>query len=201
MSKKISVVNRSRGAVGIDLSGGKTKYWKKTGDVVYFTMDELLEMTTISGGRKLLEKYLFVEDEEAQLAVYSQEMPPEYSYNERHIDLLLYELSEDYLADAIKFAPAGVLDLLKDHGMRKLPNTMAKIEMINNALGVNLQNMHNLYLDVENTVEEDTSNNGRKTSGITLESKKVEVAAEVAEDKPEEQVSQENKYKVIKMTK
>ena len=85
-------------------------------DPIYIPVAELIELTTIPGGRKLLEEYLIIQDEEARLEVLGMETSPEYLYTEKEVNYLLHKASNEQLLDCLDYAPKGVLDLIKNVG-------------------------------------------------------------------------------------
>ena len=139
MSRKVTVKNRTKGMVGYKIDTLRVyRHWDKTGDVLFITIDELIELSTLPGGLKLLEKYLLIEDEEAIMAVFGREMEPEYKYTEKEIEFLLYKAEDDQLFDCLDYAPEGVLRIIRSKSIDRIPNTTAKVEAINKRLNINL---------------------------------------------------------------
>lgn len=138
-NRKVVVKNRTKGMVGYKIDTLRVyRHWDKTGDILYISIDELIELSTLPGGLKLLEKYLLIEDEEAVSIVFGREMEPEYNYTEKEIDFLLYKAEDNQLFDCLDYAPEGVLRIIRSKSVDKIPNTTAKVEAINKRLNINL---------------------------------------------------------------
>lgn len=96
---------------------------------------ELRELFFKSGGAKLLQDYLGVENKELaeEFGVTNDQFTHEYSWTQEDIDAVLLKGSEDELADALDYAPNGIVDTIvnravslriPDMNKRKLIHTM-----------------------------------------------------------------------------
>lgn len=147
--RKVPVKNRTEGRVGYEIPSLRvSRSWRKVGDVLYIPIDELIELrSAVPGGRKLLEDYLLVEDEEAIAEIFDHEVAPEYFYSEKEIEFLLYEAEDEPFLDCLDYAPLGVLNLIQSFAIKKKPNTTAKVDAINKKMKINLN------LLIENSAE------------------------------------------------
>ena len=140
LTRKVAVVSRSKGSVSYSIPTLRVaRTWLKAGDSLDIPIDELLELRVIAGGAKLMDKYLIITDEEAYSIVYNEEeMIPEYQYGIDEVKYLLYEGTVEQLMDAIDYAPQGVLDLIKQLAVKKMPDKTDKIDVINKKFNINL---------------------------------------------------------------
>lgn len=86
---------------------------------------ELRELWFKSGGAKLLQDYLAVENRELakEFDITDDLFEHEYSWTQKDIDRVLLEGSEDELADALDYAPRGIVETLIDRAVAlRIPN-------------------------------------------------------------------------------
>jgi len=166
--RKIPVINRTKGRLGYKIDTLRvSRHWLNTGDVLYISINELIELTTVPGGLKLLEKYLLIEDEEAITLIYGRELEPEYKYSEKEIEFLLYEGTDAQLLDCLDYAPQGVLKIIRAKATNKLPNTTVKVMAINQKLAINLSSM-NINNQEEVAPEVEVETNARRSEPVKL---------------------------------
>ena len=164
---KIPVRNRTQGSVSYKLDSRLTaRSWQKEGTVLYPTLEELKEVMMIPGGAYLLKNCLVIEDPEARLEVLGAEPEPEYLYGEKEIKTLLYEAEDEALLDCLDYAPQGVLELVRQYAIEKLPNSMAKIQAINEKFNINLTHMADLVKDLEGEPAEPVRELKRRTTPL-----------------------------------
>jgi hypothetical protein len=152
LTKKVAVISRSKGSVSYSIPTLRvSRTWLQAGDSIDIPIDELLELRVTAGGAKLMDKYLMIADPTAYAIVYNEEeMIPEYQYGIEEVKYLLYEGTVEQLMDAIDYAPQGVLDLIKQLAVKKMPDKTDKIEVINKKFNINL-----LTIVQNATLEED----------------------------------------------
>lgn len=158
LNTKVAVIKRAKGSVGYKIDTLRvSRSWKHDAkDPIYIPVAELIELTTIPGGRKLLEEYLIIQDEDARLEVLGIETPPEYSYTEKEINYLLHKGSNEQLLDCLDYAPKGVLDLVKMLAIQNKPDTTVKVDAINKKFGINLDELIKFNAELRNPNEEET---------------------------------------------
>lgn len=158
LTRKVAVRSRARGVVNYKIDSLRVKrIWQKSGDIINIPIDELIELTTIRGGQRLLDKYLVIEDKEALKLIYDYELAPEYSYGEAEIDFLLHAGTNEQLFDALDYAPQGALDLIRIMAIKNKPDTILKLEAINNKFGINLNTIiKNSEADTDSQEVEET---------------------------------------------
>lgn len=86
---------------------------------------ELRELWFKSGGAKLLQDYLGVDNRELakEFDITDDLFEHEYSWTQKDIDRVLLEGSEDELADALDYAPRGIVETLVDRAVAlRIPN-------------------------------------------------------------------------------
>lgn len=159
LNTKVAVIKRAKGSVGYKIDTLRvSRSWKHDAkDPIYIPVAELIELTTIPGGRKLLEEYLIIQDEEARLEVLGIETSPEYLYTEKEINYLLSKGSNEQLLDCLDYAPKGVLDLVKMLAIQNKPDTTVKVEAINKKFDINLDELIKLNTELRPANEEESS--------------------------------------------
>ena len=135
---KIKVRNRSFGSVGYtipDLGNLHREFeFNETKEIPF---EELFKLTQIPGGPYIIENYLTIENDEAVAALLG-EVEPEYYYTSDEITQLLTDGSLDQLEDCLNFAPAGVIDLVKEIAVMLPLNDVAKRDLIFKKTGFNV---------------------------------------------------------------
>lgn len=183
LNKKVSVRNRAKGSISYTIDSLRvTRVWTGTGTVINIPINELIELTTIPGGQKLLDKYLVIEDAEALTAIYDYDLAPEYAYGEAEIDYLLHAGTNEQLLDALDYAPQGVLDLIRGMAIKQIPDTTAKVNAINEKFQINLTTLiANAADDTETKEEENVA--ARRSEPIVIEKKAAPSKYKVVETK------------------
>ena len=138
-TRKIPVKSRATGKITYSIPALRIKRtWFSSGDIINIPIDELIELTTVEGGRRMLDEFLLINDEEARTALYDYELAPEYDYTEAEVIYLLQEATDTQLLDALDYAPEGVLHLIRSLAVKNKPNTLAKLNAINEKFKINL---------------------------------------------------------------
>lgn len=181
----VTVKNRNNGYTGYTLPNGVKRQFT-LGQTRKIDINELKELRDCDGGEYILKNYLIIDDKNA-LEFLDLHPEPEYFYTEAEIKELLTTGSLDQLEDALNFAPQGVIDIIKDMGVKiELPDTR-KRKMIFEKTGFSIDNaiMINevLAADSETNVETEDKpqrkaeaiqtkdNGGRKAAPITTQNK------------------------------
>lgn len=122
-----NVKNRSTGVVGYNIPEEKIRREFAPGETRKISWYELEKLSFQPGGVRLMEEYLLIYNDKAveELHLHAE---PEYFMTEADVVKLIKEGSLDEWLDALDFAPAGVMDLIKqlsvsiplsDYGKRK----------------------------------------------------------------------------------
>lgn len=158
----IKVVNRGMSRVGYSIPelGVVRQFTGKEAKEI--TFGELEALSFIPGGMPLITDYLIVRSEEA-LKELGITVEPEYFYSEAEIKKILLYGSMDEFLDCLDFAPAGVLDMLKDMAVDLPLNDMAKREAILNKLNFNVTNAINIKNTKFDGEEEEKSTEEKAT--------------------------------------
>ena len=95
---------------------------------------ELRELWFKSGGAKLLQDYLGVDNRELakEFDITDDLFEHEYSWTQKDIDRVLTSGSEDELADALDYAPRGIVETLVDRAVALRIPDMNKRKLIKN---------------------------------------------------------------------
>lgn len=180
----VKVTNRNNGSVGYvipDMNNLRRQF--QPNETKEITLEELTKLSYIPGGKYMLDNYLKIDNEEA-LDKLEMDVEPEYHLDKEGITNLLNEGSLDELLDCLDFAPAGVIELLKEVAVDTELNDNKKREAIRDKLKFDVTKaieVKNAKMDGEQPKEE------HKRRVVK------EAAAEKAEEKPVRRT-----YKVVK---
>lgn len=106
----------------------------RPGEIKSVTGSELIQLSYRPGGRRIIENYLLINNEEV-LDGLNMEVEPEYKLDEAGVVKLLRDGSEDQLIDCLNFAPEGVKDLVKAVALAIPLNDLNKCKIIKDMLG------------------------------------------------------------------
>lgn len=106
----------------------------RPGEIKSVTGSELIQLSYRPGGRRIIENYLLINNEEV-LDGLNMEVEPEYKLDEAGVVKLLRDGSEDQLIDCLNFAPEGVKDLVKAVALAMPLNDLNKCKIIKDMLG------------------------------------------------------------------
>lgn len=139
---------------------------------------ELRALYAEPGGEVLLRNYLHVKEPKLQREFGISEDQIEYNWTIKDIDSVLLEKPEEYLLDALDFAPQGIIDLIQSRAIElELPN-MNKRKAIMKKTGVNItksiENRH--AYDSTNTSNNVVEKRSRRVKNTTEETPKRRVA-------------------------
>ena len=106
----------------------------RPGEIKSVTGSELIQLSYRPGGRRIIENYLLINNEEV-LDGLNMEVEPEYKLDEAGVVKILKDGSEDQLIDCLNFAPEGVKDLVKAVALAMPLNDLNKCKIIKDMLG------------------------------------------------------------------
>ena len=131
----IKVKNKYGGVVGYKVSemGINRKFYPN--EVKEITFEELERLSFTPGGSTILSDYLEIDSTEAIKKLFHKEPEMEYFYSKEDIQKLMTTGSLDQFLDCLDFAPAGVIDLIKDMAVDLPLNDMNKRQAILDKLG------------------------------------------------------------------
>lgn len=114
MEKTYIVKNRSSNRVIYRVPELGVRREFMPGESKKISHEELEKLSYRPGGANIITNYLQIDDvEAAQEFNFGHPLEPEYNYNEEDVRNLLTTGSLDSLLDALDFAPAGVIELIK----------------------------------------------------------------------------------------
>lgn len=96
--------------------------------------EELTALYQTDGGRTLLEDYLVVQNEE-WVAQFLPDAPIEYFWTHEDVENCVKNESVELFEDTIRFAPAGVVDLIKLASWQLPLTDLNKVDVMKNLLG------------------------------------------------------------------
>lgn len=134
----IMVVNKSHGMVAYDLPEFNNLHRTfNPGESKKIPYEELRALSYQRGGKILIEEYLTILDEEV-VAELIGTVEPEYYYTAKEVEDLLIFGTLDQLEDCLNFAPAGILDMVKNKAVEIKLNAVDKRQLISEKFGMNL---------------------------------------------------------------
>ncbi len=174
-----NVKNRSAGMVVYKLPELGIRREFAPGETKKISYDELEKLTYQSGGRTLMNKYLQInstQEKVSAVAVLDElnlKHEPEYFMSEAQVTELLKNGSMDEFLDCLDFAPAGVIDLIKDISVKLPLNDIEKRAAILKHTGFNVtaaiehskEDIEAATEAPERRVKPTVTDSGRRTSG------------------------------------
>lgn len=153
----VTVKNRNNGYTSYILPNGVKRSFT-IGQTRKIDLEELRELKDCDGGEYILKNYLIINDK-AALDYLDLNPEPEYFYTEVEINKLLSEGSLDQLDDALTYAPAGVIDLIKDIAIKTELPDMRKRKLIFEKTGFSVDNAIkvNEILSIDETSTEEAA--------------------------------------------
>jgi len=181
--KTYLVKNRSAGIVVYNIPGVVRREFKP-GQTLSISEKELEKLTWQPGGKELMEGYLMIQSAEAvkDLNLHTEQ---EYWMNEQQVVDLLQKGSLDEFLDALDFAPAGVLDLIKKYAVELPLTDMNKANALEKKTGFSVAKalMH---------IKEE-----REATGAAGKPAAPKRRVNKTEETPQPARRTENKYKVV----
>lgn len=136
MSKIYLVKNRSSSIVSYKIPEDNIRRQFSPGEVKKITHEELEKLTYQAGGDFLIRHYLQIDDPQAAQE-FNAGIPvePEYHLTEAGVRNLLINGSLAELLDALDFAPAGVINLIKTEAVKLPLGDIPKLNAIKSKTG------------------------------------------------------------------
>ena len=170
MLDKVAVRGRTSGEVFYQLTDGTGVRTFNYGETQTVPFEELQKLMFTPGGEYLIRHSLLIAPE--ALEELGVTVPPEYFYTETEVTQLLENGSLDQLEDTLNFAPKGVIELIKQIGLKiELPDTR-KRKLIFEKTGFNIDGALaiNDILNADDEAEEQPEAPTRKATPIKVES-------------------------------
>ena len=144
MGKTIKVTNRDSGMVGYTIPDTGIRREFAVGETKNISLEEIKQLIYTPGGEFIIKNLLIVEDKNILNEVLNVDTEPEYFYTREDVIKLLKEGSMDQLADALDFAPDGVIELIKALAVEmEIPDTR-KRDLISEKTGFNINSAINI---------------------------------------------------------
>lgn len=184
----IKVTNRDAGSVGYTVPDLRIERQYQKGETKEVTMEELRKLSYLPGGDYIIRNCLQIDNKDAVAELLGDDVQPEYYYTEAEVrELLIGSGTLDQLQDCLDFAPAGVIDMIKDIAVKEEINDISKRKAIYDKTGFNVDSAVMIKHETEaEETKEETS--GRRAAPI----KKAETAA------PTRKATPIQKYNVVK---
>ena len=168
----IKIKNRSNGMVAYTIPelGNRTNVRREFApkEVKTISFEELEALTFIGGGQTLLEEYLQVSD---RAALEKLGIVPEFEYfmSEEDVKNLVLSGSYDSFLDALDFAPAGVIDLIKKYAVELPCNDNAKSEAMRKVLGFDVDSALRINREANETDGAESVSHASKQRRVQVE--------------------------------
>ena len=150
---KVKVKNRSAGNVVYKVDDLKVRRDFLPGEIKMVDVDELNQLSYSQGGRLLISQYLQILDEPVRDEI-EGEVEPEYNFSEDDVKNLILTGSLDAFLDALDFAPAGVIDLIKKFSVSLPMADIRKMNAMKEKLGFDVMAAIDNSTEETETVEE-----------------------------------------------
>lgn len=186
---KIRVENRANAIVCYRVPESKVIRRFVPGEVKEIEMGELRQAIQIPGTYRLIESNLIIHNKEAVDELLPN-AEPEYFYDKNDVIFLLEQGTVDQLKDALDFAPAGVIDLIKEQAVKTELNDMRKREAILEATNFNVSKAIEIKREAEAEVKTGAEIKTRRAAPIGEE--------KVIEEEAPVRRAAAPKYKVVK---
>lgn len=181
MNKMMKVKNRSSSLAIYKIPEHNIRRTFMPGEVKNITYQELVWLSYQPGGRKIMQEVLQIEDPNVTTEL-NIRREPEYNMSEADIKKLLVNGTMDEFLDALDFAPAGVIDLIKTYAVSMPLNDIRKREAIKKATG----------FDVTAAIENSASDEEEETTPTEAPTRRV-----IKEEVPAGRRTSGEKYKVV----
>ena len=131
------VQNRSAGRVVYSIPDRNIRKDLAPGQSIKVPKEEVEALAYTNGGMELIRNYLLVKDEQT-LDELNVKREPEYYMDINQVAELLTKGSLDEFLDALDFAPAGVIDMIKDLSVQLPLNDVAKRQALKEKTGYDI---------------------------------------------------------------
>ena len=135
---KIKVKNRSSLSVGYTIPEDNITRTFSPGESKNIEQSEIEKLAYQPGGKNLIKKYLFIDDQAFVEEVCDTNLEPEYWMTEDGIKKLILEESLDRFLDVLDFAPEGVVELIKSFGVSLPMTDVKKIDALKKKTGYDI---------------------------------------------------------------
>lgn len=171
----VKVTNRDNGHVGYlipDLNNLRRDY--APGESKTVTFEEMKKLSYQPGGKKLINDFLLIDNEDAVAEILGN-VEPEYYYTAEEVKKLLLEGSLDALKDCIDYSPEGVKDLIKKYAVELEINDIQKRDAIKKMMGFDVTKA--IEINHETAEPETEEEKARRISPIAEKKAPVEPVA------------------------
>lgn len=134
---KVQVSNMTDHEIGYSLTSGVKRYIRP-GVSIAVSAKELRDLRAESGGEAMIHDFLRIENKSMRKEFGIDDDLIEYDWTQKDVDDVLLNKEIDYLLDALDYAPAGIVDMIKTRAIElEIPN-MNKRKAIQDKTGVNI---------------------------------------------------------------
>ena len=133
-NKMYEVKNRSSSVLAYSIPDEGIKRTFQPGETKKLSFGELEKLTYQSGGQSLINNYFLIKDAEV-IQDLNVRTEPEYYLTEPQIVDLIKDGSVDQFLDCLDFAPAGVIELVKDLSVKVPLSDYQKRQALKDKIG------------------------------------------------------------------
>ena len=182
--------------VYISYEGRRRKFNK--GQKMKLPAGELRQLIYTRGGEVLIKDYLSIRNRELaeELGVDMENYDEEYSWTQEDVDKALEEDDIDVLADALDFAPRGIIDLIISRAIELNLRDFQKRELIKHATGKDITALIEMAKQTNAAISKE---DGAINNNETKTRRRAKNAAPAAEDAPKK-TRRSSKAKVAEAT-
>ena len=173
-NKMYEVKNRSSSILAYSIPDEGIKRTFQPGETKKLSFGELEKLTYQSGGQALINNYFLIKDAEVVQDL-NVKTEPEYYLTEAQIVNLIKDGSLDQFLDCLDFAPAGVIELVKDLSIKVPLSDYQKRQALKDKIGFDVdaalrhieEEKAEMRTDSENAIEPAAPQRRVKTEEVT----------------------------------
>ena len=190
MSKVYNVKNRSSNIVMYRIPESNIRRQFAPGETKKISHEELEQLHYVPGGANLITNYLVIDDIDAAVEFNDGNvLEPEYHYSDEDVRELINNGSLDSFLDALDFAPAGVIELIKSYAVSLPMTDMSKRRALQAKTGFDVTTALRHIEEERQALEDQNRDNIYDNGG----SRRVAETSTTSGRR----VSVENKYKIV----
>lgn len=151
----VAVVNITDGPVIYKVPELSIRRTFNKGESKRISVEELRALSYQPGGMVLLREYLSIRDNEV-LAELGIKTEPEYNWGAEEVKDLLLTGSLARLLDCLDYAPAGIIELVKEYAVSLKINDMSKRDAIRKSTGLDVNHAIEVRIEEEEAAKANT---------------------------------------------
>ena len=159
----IKLTNRDVGPIGYTIEDLRISRTFEANETKNVTAEEIRKLSYLPAGTYALRNNFIIWNEELVEEIL-HEVEPEYYYTEKEVKELVLEKSLDEFLDALDFAPASVIDMIKRISLQYEVNDVRKREALKKKTGFDVTKAIEFEREVNKDDEEDKDTPKRRVA-------------------------------------